>query len=306
MKRFACLLLLALLGSAPAARGEYLPGQEPALSIESGSVARHQLVAVGRDLVVAGRALSDVAAMNGSVTVSGEVVGDLIVLGGSARLASSAHVAGDVFVLGGRIEAAPGSRIGGRSVAYPDASAAWLTLLEAPTLGLSATSPLILGAKLALLAAWLLLTLVLFAVSGRQLLATSERVVAEPFRCFSVGFTGVLAMTLTALLFSLFAAALVGIPLLVLVVVLALILKLWGMVAVFHAAGAFLSGRLRWRLSPLNTAVVGLLALGLLKLVPWAGLLVWHVASFIGVGAALTTKLGREEPWFEAAAVPAR
>ncbi|HRC84483.1 MAG TPA: hypothetical protein PK413_02605, partial [Thermoanaerobaculia bacterium] len=200
-----------------------------------------------------------------------------------------------------------GSRVSGRSVAYPYASSAWLALLEAPTLGLSATSPLILGAKLALLAAWLLLTLVLFAASGRQVLATSERAAAEPFRSFSVGFTGVLAMTLTALLFSLFAAALVGIPLLVLVVLFALILKLWGLVGVFHAFGSFVARRLaRRRLPPLNAAVVGLLVLGAIKLIPWIGLLAWHVASFIGVGAALTTKLGREEPWFDLAVAPSR
>jgi hypothetical protein len=300
--RHALALLLAVLpfaGASPARAA----AADTALEIGSGSVAHHQVVAVGRNLVVSGRVTSDVAALNGAVTITGEVTGDVIVLGGNARLADSAEVGGDVFVLGGTLEAAPGSTISGRSVAYPDASAAWLTLLEAPTLGLSATSPLILGAKLALLAAWLLLTLLLFAIAGRGILATAERLEAEPFRCFSVGLTGVLSLTLTALLFSLFAAALVGVPLLVMVVVFALLLKLWGLTAVFHAFGLFLSRRvLKRRFTPLNTAVLGLLVLGTLKLIPVVGLLTWHVASLIGVGGALVTKLGREEPWFEAAA----
>ena len=94
---------------------------------------------------------------------------------------------GDVFVLGGRLEAAPGARIEGRSVSYPTVSSAWLTLMEGPSLGLSAGSPLILGAKLALMAAWLALTLLLFATSGRQLLETSDSVQANPGRNFVTG-----------------------------------------------------------------------------------------------------------------------
>ena len=42
-----------------------------------------------------------------------------------------------------------------------------------------------------------------------------------------------------------------------------------------------------------------LLALGLLKFDPWIGVWTWTVATFIGVGASLTTKLGRREPWIE-------
>ena len=54
---------------------------EPALEIERGSVARQQVVALGRDVVVDGEALADVAAINGSAHVSGSIGGDLLVLG---------------------------------------------------------------------------------------------------------------------------------------------------------------------------------------------------------------------------------
>lgn len=295
------LILLALLAGPPAAGSPATASAEtPALRLEPGSVAGQQLVALGRDLVIEGEALSDVAALEGSVSITGQVAGDVIVLGGDVRLGASARVGGDVFVVGGMIAAAPGARIGGRSVSYPTASSAWLTLLEGPTLGLSALSPLVLGAKLALLASWAALVLLFFATGGRELLATSEQVAREPFRSFFVGLTGVLAVVLTALFFSAFAGALVGLPLLVLVVVLALVLKLWGMVAVFHAAGDWIARRiLRRRLRPLNAATLGLLVLGAVKLVPWVGIWVWTAATLIGVGASLATKLGRREPWFE-------
>lgn len=272
----------------------------PALRLERGSIARQQLVAIGRDLAVEGEALSDVAALDGSVAVAGHVGGDVIVLGGDVRLGGRARVDGDVFVVGGAVSAAPGARIGGRSVSYPTASSAFLTLLEGPSLGLSATSPVVLGAKLALLAAWAALLLLFFAAGGRELLATSEQVRGEPFRSFAVGLTAILAAVLTALFFSAFSGAFLGLPLLGLVVLFAVVLKLWGMVAVFHALGEWVAARLlRRRLRPLNAATLGLLLLGALKMVPWIGIWSWTAATLIGVGAALSTKLGRHEPWFE-------
>lgn len=293
MRKIVRVLGAGLLVAAAAAAAE------TALTIERGSVAFDQVVAVGRDLVVQGDVRSAAAVIGGSARVDGRVAGDLIVLGGDATLGGEARVEGDVYVLGGAVALSPGARITGRSVAYPSVSSAWVTLLEGPSLGLSPLSTVVIGAKLALVTAWLVLTVALFAVAGRGVLNTSAGVARQPFRNFFVGLTGVLASLLTALFFSAFAAAMVGVPLLALVVLAALLLKLWGMVAVFHATGQWLQARIRRRWIPLNTALAGLLALGILKLVPWLGVWIWTAATLIGVGAALTTKFGRGEPWFD-------
>ncbi len=297
VKFLAATLLLSL--SAPAFAQSQSP--EAALRIEEGSVA-HQMVAVGRDLVIAGEALSDVAALDGSVDVSGRVTGDIVVLRGDVRLAPTARVSGDVFVVGGTIRAARGAHTGGRMVSYPNASSAWLTLLEGPSIGLGFASRLVLGAKLALLAAWAALVLLFFAASGRQVMETGDGVRREPFRSFFVGLTGIVCLLLTGLFFSAFARGVIGVPLLVLVVLLAMVLKLWGMVAVFYALGDWLCRNLlKRRFRPLNAATVGLLVLGAVKFLPWFGVLAWTAATLIGVGAALSTKFGRREPWFEMA-----
>ncbi len=299
--RWVLLMLLAAGGSVGGAGTVGATNAEapPALVIAEGSVARRQVVALGRDLVVDGAALTDVAAVDGSVRITGRVEGDVIVLGGDAELAPTAHVVGDVFVLGGTIGTRAGARIDGRAVSHPTFSAAWLTLLEGPALDGSATSAVVLGAKLALLAAWLVVGFVLLAVSGREVRRTSERVRAEPFHAFWVGLTGVLAMFLTALLFSAFAAVVVGLPLLALVVLGALLLKLWGLVAVFHAAGAWIGMRFGRHWAPVECLLAGLAVLGLVKLVPYVGIWVWTAATLIGVGATLRTKFGRLEPWFQ-------
>jgi hypothetical protein len=273
-----------------------------ALRLERGSLARHQLAAIGRDVVIEGDAYGDVAAVEGSVEISGQVTGDVIVLGGDVRLLPSARVGGDVSTLGGVIRAAPGARVEGRMVSYPTASAAWVTLMEGPSLGLGFASRLVVGAKLALLAAWAALLLLLFAASGRQVLGTADGVRREPLRSFLIGLTGVLALVLTGLFFSAFAGGLVGVPLLVLVVLLAMILKLWGMVAVFYALGEWLTRRVfHRRPRPLNAATLGLVVLGAAKFLPWIGVWTWTAATLIGIGAALSTKFGRREPWFELA-----
>jgi cytoskeletal protein CcmA (bactofilin family) len=294
--------LLLWLAAVPAGADSRVDARrEAALRIEAGSVA-HQLVGVGRDVIVAGEAREDVAAVNGSVAVSGRVTGDVIVLRGNVRLAPTARVGGDVFVVGGTVRASPGARIGGRMVSYPNASSAWLTLLEGPTVGLGFTSRLVLGAKLALMASWAALLLLFFAASGRQVMETAGGVQREPFRSFFVGLTGIVCLLLTGLFFSAFTRGVIGVPLVVLVVLLLLVLKLWGMVAVFYALGDWICRHLlRRRFRPLNAATVGLLVLGAVKFLPWFGVLAWTTATLIGVGAALSTKFGRREPWFELA-----
>jgi len=296
---FASVFAAAAMAAPAAAR----PARsEPALRLEPGAVSSQQLVGVGRDVIVQGQALADVAALDGSVEVSGQVTGDLVVLRGNVRLTSTARVGGDIFVVGGTIRAAPGAHTAGRMVSYPTASNAWMTLLEGPSLGLGFASRMVVGAKLALLAAWAALLLLFFATSGRQLLETADGVRREPFRSFFTGLTGVVSLVLTALFFSAFARGIIGLPLLILVVLLGMVLKLWGMVAVFYALGDWISLHLlRRRFRPLNAATIGLLVLGAVKFLPWFGVVAWTTATFIGIGAALSTKFGRREPWFEMA-----
>ena len=292
-------------GAAPSASAASAASARPALRLEPGAIARHQLVAVARDIEVDGDALADVAALNGSVLVRGRVKGDVIVIGGSARLGPRASVDGDISVIGGVIQVDPGARIGGRSVAYPNASPTLTTLLEGPSLGLSDASPLVLGAKLALLAAWAALLLLLFAASGRQMLETAEDVRREPFLSFFTGLTGVAALVLTALALTIFLGGLAWAPMLALVALLLLVLKLWGMVAVFYALGDWVALRLLHRnLRPLNAATLGLLLMGAIKFLPYVGVWVWTAATLIGIGATLATKFGRREAWFDLASAP--
>ena len=273
-------------------------GEEPAYHLAEGTVARERIVAVGRDLDIEGSAKNDAVVLGGAFHLTGAVDGDVIVVGGDAVLAASARIGGDLFVLGGLVDLADGASIAGRSVAYPEASDLWITLVQGPIIDLPSGSPVVVGAKLALLAFWAFMILVLLVVARREVMATSESVQLEPLRNCLLGMTGVAAMVLTALFFSALSGAFLGVPLLVLLGVVALVLRFWGMVAVFHALGDWLARRAkRPPPLPLTAATLGLAALGVLKFLPYLGLWTWTLATFIGIGAALSTKLGRQEPW---------
>src|SRR5262249_32124511 len=162
------------------------------------------------------------------------------VLGGNVHVGPHGRVDGDAFALGGRILADPGARLGGRSVSYPDASKAWLTMLAEPSLGLALTSPPVGGGELAGAAA----RAALFAVPGREVLEPASGVRREPFRNFFVGLVAIITLLLTAIFLSAVAGDLASVPLLVLLVLAATLLKLWGMVAVFYALGDLVTARL--------------------------------------------------------------
>lgn len=273
--------------------------EDPAVVVGSNAVARDQLVAIGRDLELRGEARSDAVVLNGAARIDGDVAGDVIVLGGDVELGPLARLGGDVFVLGGRVDAESGAVVAGRTVAYPRAPSSLLVLAEGPVLGQAALSSVVAMLNLALLLAWLLVTLVLVAGFDPALTATAQSVLERPFRNFFAGLVAVLAVAVAFAVLTAVAPALVGAPLLAVCGVAILVCKLWGTVAVFLAVGArLLPDRLGLAGRPFAAALCGLLALGLVKMAPWVGGWTWTIVTCVGIGAALDSRLGRRDPWF--------
>lgn len=302
LPRTAVLLTAAVAAALiPAAlAAERGNDSQAAVVIAQGTVAQGQVVAVGRDLEVAGRAMRGAVAVGGSVRVRGEVDGDVVAVGGDVFLEPGARVRGDAFVLGGRLVTAPQATLEGRGVAYPTASTTWLVLAEGPVLGLSPFSRAVVGAKIGLIAAWILTSLALLWVAAPAIGRTARSVSVEPLRCFAAGLVAVLAMILIAALASAFLGAVIAVPLLVLLGLLAVFLKLWGMVAVFSWLGSRI--RRRWSVglgALLQETLLGLAVLAPLKFVPWVGIWVWSAATLVGVGACLRSRFGRGEGWLD-------
>ena len=153
---------------------------------------------------------------------------------------------------------------------------------------------------------WIIAAVVVTLMSGREVRYSSIELRASALHCFTLGLVAVTSFVLTAILFNYLIPYLIGWPLLVALAVFAIIAKVYGAIAVFHAIGSLVAGarsrealmQRRWLRGDLAMVVVGVLLLGAIRLIPIVGPVVWSLASVFGVGTALATKFGRREPWF--------
>ena len=160
--------------------------------------------------------------------------------------------------------------------------------------------------SVSLLFVWLIAAVVVTLMSGREVRYSSIEVRTSPLHCFALGLVAVTSFVLTAILFSYLIPFLVGVPLVVALAVFAVLTKVYGTIAVFHAIGTIVAGarsrdamlQRRWVRGDLAMVIIGVLVLGAIRLIPVLGLVVWSIASVFGVGTALATKFGRREPWF--------
>lgn len=157
-----------------------------------------------------------------------------------------------------------------------------------------------------LLFVWLVGSIVLTLISGRDIRYSATEIRLSPLHCLIVGLLALTSFVLTAIAFNYLVPYVIGTPLLIALAVFAILTKIYGMVAVFHAVGTRLFGarnredltRKRWLRGDVAMVIAGLLVLGALRLIPVIGPIIWATASVFGIGVALATKFGRREPWF--------
>ncbi len=233
-----------------------------------------------------------VQAYGGKLTIANVIAGDLLVIGGSVTFTGNGRVEGNLIHAASAIRGADG-RVGGRI--YPLAS------LE------GAAGALTKNAIVAsMLLVWLIASIVVTLMSGREIRYSSTEVRTSALHCFVVGLVALTSFVLTAIAFSYLVPYVVGIPLLAALGVFAILTKVYGMIAVFHALGTLVAGSRtrsqlasrKWLRGDLAMVVLGVLILGAIRLIPVVGTVVWGLASVFGVGTALATKFGRREPWF--------
>jgi len=248
--------------------------------------------AFGHDLVITEPVAGTVQIFSGSADVRSPISGDLVVFGGDVSFAEGGVVFGNLIHAGGAIRNGEG-RIRGR-------------IQSLSTLEGAAASVTQRAVVLSLLLVWLVVAVVLALISGREIRVSSQEIRASALYCLALGLVAVTSFVLTAIVFSYLVPFVVGIPLLAALAALAILTKVYGMVAVFHAVGTVIAGAKtrdqlasrKWFRGDLAMIVVGLLVLGILRLIPVVGVMIWSMASIFGIGVALATRFGRRDPWF--------
>lgn len=224
--------------------------------------------------------------------IDAPVNGDLLVIGGSVTFTGSGRVEGDVIYAASRITNADG-RVRGQILP--------LTTLEGAAASMAKNAIVA-----SLLLVWLITAVVVTLMSGREIRLASIEVRSSALHCFVLGLVALTSFVLTAIAFSYLVPYVVGIPLLAALAVFAVLTKVFGMIAVFHATGTLVFGARnrqqlasrKWLRGDLAMVVVGVLILGAIRMIPVVGTIVWGLASIFAVGSALATKFGRREPWF--------
>jgi hypothetical protein len=279
----ACLALAALLalgGAAGVRAGDLSVGR--AVEIPVGTRAQGQVV-VGAPLVIDGSIDGDVIAIGGDLTIRGEVRGDVLAVGGHLRVEGAGIVRGDALAVGGSLDISDGGRVEGEARAvHPSARRMGLLAL-----GLS---PLAFLLRLLSVLAWTLLALVFAFAAPRVLVHASAEIGRRPLRLMGIGLLWHACLLLTFVLCVALVVVFVGLPLLVLLVLVAALVKAAALGAAFHSIGSFVAERIGGdHASGYARLLLGAALLGALRLIPFAGLVPWLLAQLLGAGAILAT-----------------
>lgn len=246
-------------------------------------------VAVMGNAAVHGEVDGNAVVVMGTNTINGTVHGNAVAVMGTLKLGPKAHVDGNAVSVSGRIERDPAAFICGQVVdqagpvdlqRHPGASAWWEH-------GFLRGRPLAIGPHLHLIWIVTLLTAGLYVLLALVFPAGVTRcadvIVDRPGLTFLVGVLSILALPL---LFVVLLITIIGIPVAVLVMPMAVFSAiLFGKAGVYALVGRAFTGR---QVRPALWVVVGVSLFILIYLVPLIGFLSWMLVAWLGYSCALT------------------
>ncbi|HEY1250487.1 MAG TPA: hypothetical protein VGH97_04810 [Thermoanaerobaculia bacterium] len=277
-------LLLVLAAAAP------VLGLSPAAL-----AAAPTITSVGHDVFVSQAHPGRIIAVLADVRIAARVSGDVVVWGGNVSFAPGGSVAGDLLVFGGTIDA-PSDRtlpVEGRVSTPGTLLRLYLSeMRRAPwDASGSAAGSVLSGLRLLALAAWLAVALALLWLFASPLARAAMLAEEDWSASLLAGALGVLTLFLAAgAALSLLPSAL-AIPIALGSAAIAVVAKIFGMVAIFLLIGQKLVKSVAPARRPLALAA-GFALLGGISLVPFLGALVWSAASIVAVGVALVSRFG--------------
>ena len=297
MKRYILLILLFVLWLVPGA--VVARAQSDALVIPAGQHVAGNVATIAQDIRVDGTVDGDVTSWNGAITIAGRVGGDVVSYGGAVTVLQTGQVAGHILASAGMLHQSPGAVVAGQKISggAGEALASLFDLLNptSPSSPDDALGHALFGVALAvLLTAFCLLYTAFWP--GRVALA-GNTLWHLPGRALTVGLLTTLALALALLpLAGLLVASVVGVPLLLALLALALALYVYGLVVLtrmLSARGAMPTNG--GRMVACTLALVLLIAL-VVALAPLWGLTLFFLVASPGLGAVVLSRGGMAQP----------
>jgi uncharacterized RDD family membrane protein YckC len=257
-------------------------------SVTSAGTVREAVVAVGGDAEVTGPVSDSVVTVLGRARVNGRVAGEVVAVLGDVELGPDADVMGDVVAIGGDVIRDPKARVGGHVQQVMSSNFmgglkglhAWFThcLLLARPLAFAPQLGWAWGVALACLGLYLMLALI-FRGAVERCVTTFE---IRPVRTLVAA---LLATVLAPLVSLLLLVSVVGIVVLPFFLVGVLVAMAFGKTALLAFIGRRVTGGRS--IHPAWAALLGGVIVLLLYVVPFVGLLVFKLLTWLGTGLAL-------------------
>ncbi|HYV43044.1 MAG TPA: hypothetical protein VEO02_14740, partial [Thermoanaerobaculia bacterium] len=238
---------------------------------------------------VAGR----VVAVLSDVRIASRVSGDVVVWGGTVTFSPSGFVEGNLSVFGGGVNGPEGKPLPVGGMVSTPGTFLRLYLDEVHRAPWQERSQGLLfrGLRLLALSVWLAVSLALlfcFASPFARAAASADTHWSSALLAGALGVLSLLLATVAAL--ALLPPAL-SIPIAILLGLVAVAAKIFGMGALFLLLGQKLVGSVAPAKRPAALAA-GLALLGAVSLLPFIGSVVWSAASVVAVGIAFLTRFG--------------
>jgi len=261
-----------------------------------------------------------VTVAGGALKIEGTVTGDLVVAGGSAKVMKGAHIVGNATVFGGALKIEDGGRIdgdigvAGGSVKRGKGAIIGGKILDnaggrdddddddhdhaertppAPEVRHSKVKAAVeeFGQSMTKMALLFVLGCVLLALLGSPMERVRVDIASRPMRAFALGLVSTLVGTLGAvLLVAVLCITIIGIPVAVVLVLLAVLALYGGIAAALTTFGAGVLGHRTP--NPYVHLLVGCGAFLVLSSIPWIGGIVTFALGMTSIGALVSTRVG--------------
>jgi hypothetical protein len=255
------------------------------------------VITFGGKVLVEGKVKESVIAFGGEITVAGEVGNLVLGFGTNVLLKSTAVVKGDVASLGGTLEKELGCRVDGDTIYFKTSEDA-KELLNQGLKGLLSISlfPIFLIFRLVSFSIWLLIGVLMAVLFPRQISCASNQIRKSFLSVFAIGFVAIVIFFGLAVFSALLCLILIGIPMLLALIFLAIVIKIFARPTIFYFFGESLMAAFgKTKPSAIAAILLGLVLVSLITFIPILGLLISFFLSIIGWGATLKTKFGTKQ-----------
>jgi len=282
-----------------AADGGFVMGHD--IVVEKGETARDDIVAVGGNVRIDGRARGEVVVVGGRLLINGEVDNNVSCIGGTLVLGPGARIGGDAVVIGGSLQRHDSARIDGEFVNVSIGTGFWNVGWHPWSWGgWWGFTPFAMFWRTTQLFYWLLLALLTVALVGDRVSSASHAISREPLRLGAIGLVGIIGLCCAFVVLVLLSFLIIGIPFLLALIFASWLAYIFGVVAVFQAVGTRVMHMVgRPDASQIAIVLAGGMVMGILHYAPFFGGLLWFLAVLVGFGSVFATRFGTGRPWVQ-------